>query len=220
MAARGLGQNTKMLLSQLHVPEPWNIVITNQEVNCAKFSHFDRCKQCLQTASASGPHWGTSVPHAPCYAIAPQWKFLAPAATKGHAHSPCIPCRSVSGQFLCTECTPRTRVASKYIHLQNSSNYSVKRRTKHTVHHNVIQHDFPANFIAIAHTISTNRADIQTSAAVFTTLFCAAQSSITFNSRKSDKLVITLLIAVKWTKLILVTLNSGGRSTYVCKKSK
>ena len=35
-------------------PLPWNILVKNQEVNCAEFSNFDRfCSQDLQTTSAN-----------------------------------------------------------------------------------------------------------------------------------------------------------------------
>ena len=48
-------------------PSPWNILVKNQEVNCAKFSNFDRfCSQNLQTMSVNCfSVWGDFVLRAP-----------------------------------------------------------------------------------------------------------------------------------------------------------
>jgi len=70
----------------------WKRRVKNQEVNCAKFWNSDRfavkiCKQCLQTASASGRLRSPDLlpsfrPWTP-WVLAPKWKFLASLLVRG-----------------------------------------------------------------------------------------------------------------------------------------
>ena len=90
-----LGGGLSPLQQNVAQPPQWNTVVKNQEVNCAKFSNYDRfCSQNVPTMSANyfkiwfvpltgasslDPIGGLLFPRLPiCYTPTPQWKFLVP----------------------------------------------------------------------------------------------------------------------------------------------